>query len=163
MTWDDQSAADRVRWVAESLAEPRTAHWVADEADVSPATARKYLERLADDRRVTRLEDGERTLYYPDRIAQYLDEVREAYDDRTADELAAALEDIRDRIERWRDDYDASTPNDLRATIGDVDAEEAERRREVALEWDHLESRVGVIEDALRLHDRFPDGARLPA
>lgn len=46
MAWTDQPTADRVQWVAKSLSEPRTAHWIADEADVSPATARKYLKSL---------------------------------------------------------------------------------------------------------------------
>lgn len=160
MAWDDQPAADRVRWVAESLSEPRTAHWIADEADVSPATAKKYLEKLADDRRLRRLGDGERTLYFPDRITQYLDEVREVYDAHSADELAETLDEIRTQIETWKDKYEVSTPNELRASISGVDREEAVRRREVAIEWDHLEARIGVIEDALSLHDRFPGDSR---
>lgn len=163
MDWSDQPAVDRVRWVATSLDEPRTAHWVADEADVSPATARKYLERLADDRKLRRIEDGTRTLYRPDRITQHLEAVREVYDDHTADELAETLSSIRGRIDGWREEYDVSTPNELRTTIADADAADAERRREVALEWDHLQSRIRVVEDALTLHDRFPGDAPAPA
>jgi DNA-binding transcriptional ArsR family regulator len=163
MSWTDQPAADRVRWVAESLAEPRTAHWVAEEADVSPSTARKYLERLADDRRLTRSEDGNRTLYAPDRVTQYLDEVREAYDAHTADELTEALLKMRERIDSWRAEFGVSTPNELRATVTEVDREAAERRREVAIEWEHLESRIDVLEDALSLYDRFPAEPEAPA
>lgn len=160
MTWEDQPTADRVRWVAESLGDPRTAHWVSEQARVSPATARKYLETLAEDRRLKRIDDGERTLYYPDRITQYLDEVRELYEDRTADELAGTLRTIRDQIDLWEAEYGVSTPNDLRASISDVDRAEAERRREIAIEWEGIESRVRVIEDALNLYDRFPDDPR---
>jgi DNA-binding transcriptional ArsR family regulator len=156
MSWADQSAADRVRWVAESLAEPRTAGWVAEEAEVSPSTARKYLERLADDRRLTRHEDGNRTRYAPDPVTRYLDEVREAYEAQSADELAASLTDLRSRIDGWREEYDVSTPNELRATVAEVDPSAAERRREDALEWEHARERIRVLEDALGLYDRFP-------
>lgn len=161
MAWDDQPAADRVRWVAESLSEPRTAHWVAEEAAVSPATARKYLEKLADDRRLRRVGDGERTLYCPDHITQYLDEVRAVYDAHSAAELAETLEEIRARIETWRAEYEVSSPNELRASISGVDRVESERRREVAIEWEHLEARIDVIEDALGLYDRFPNDPAL--
>lgn len=163
MSWADQPAADRVRWVAESLDEPRTAHWIADEAEVSGSTARKYLERLADDRRLVRIDDGARTLYAPDRVTQYLEEVREAYDAHTADELAAALDSLRERIEDWREEFDATTPNELRATVADAAPDERERRREIATEWEHAESRLEVLEDALALYDRFPDDPRVPA
>ena len=163
MTWTDQPAADRVQWVADALDQPRTAGWVAEEADVSPATARKYLERLADDRRVRRIEDGSQTRYAPDRVTRYLEEVRETYESHTADELAETLGSIRERIDTWRAEYDVSTPNELRATIADVSREDGERRREVALEWEHLQSRVGVVEDALSLYDRFPADTQVPA
>ena len=163
MTWTDQPAADRVQWVAESLSEPRTAHWVADEADVSPATARKYLEKLADERQLKRLENGERTLYSPDHVTQYLEEVREVYEDHSADELAQSLDEIRTQIEAWKATYDVSTPNALRATIATVDQVEAEQRRDIAIEWDHVETRLDIIEDALKLYDRFPDDQQVVA
>lgn len=163
MSWTDQSAADRVQWVAESLNEPKTAHWVADEADVSPATARKYLEKLADERRLRRLETGDRTLYSPDHITQYLEEVREVYEDHSADELAQSLDEIRNQLEAWRAEYDVSTPNALRATVATVDRAEAEQRREIAIEWDHVETRLDIIEDALKLYDRFPDDQQVVA
>jgi DNA-binding transcriptional ArsR family regulator len=163
MSWEDQSAADRVRWVAESLAEPRTANWVAEEATVSPSTARKYLERLADDRRVERRTEGNRTLYAPDPVTRYLDEVREAYEAHTADELGATLTELRTRIDDWHEEFGVETPNELRATVAGVEREAAERRREVALEWEHARSRLRVLEDALALYDRFPADPGAPS
>lgn len=157
MSWTDQSAADQVRWVAELLGEPRTANRVAEEADVSPSTARKYLERLTDDRRLQRVDRGERTLYAPDRVSPYLDEVREAYDAHTADERSAALNEVREQLAAWRDEFDVTSPNELRATVAEVDPQAAERRREIALEWEHLAARQEVLKDALGLYDRFPD------
>jgi uncharacterized protein YhaN len=159
MAWTDQPAADRVRWVAESLGAPRTANWVATEADVSPVTARKCPERLADDRRLRRVDDSERTLYAPDRVSQYLDEVREAYDAHTADELATALSDIREQLSAWHNEFDVASPNELRATVAETDREGAERRREITIEWEHLATRREVLDDALELYDRFPDEA----
>ena len=103
-----------------------------------------------------RLENGERTLYSPDHITQYLEEVREVYEDHSADELAQSLDEIRSQLEAWKAEYDVSTPNALRATIATVDRAEAEQRREIAIEWDHVETRLDIIEDTLKLYDRFP-------
>lgn len=160
MSWDDQPAADRVRWVAESLSQPRTAHWVATEADVSPATAQKYLEKLAENRRLRQIDDGEYTLYTPDRISQYLDDVREVYDNHTADDLATSLSTMQTQIDAWQAEYNVTTPNELRATICDVSREQGEHRRDIALEWEHIVARIDIIEDALTLYDRFPSHRR---
>jgi hypothetical protein len=89
--------------------------------------------------------------------------VREVYEDHSADELAQSLNEIRTQIETWKATYDVSTPNALRATIATVDQVEAEQRRDIAIEWDHVETRLDIIEDALRLYDRFPDDRQVVA
>lgn len=151
------SAAERVRMVAITVDEPRTANWIADEAVVAHETATKYLSQLVDDGQLVAERAGDRTVYRPDPVSQYLDEVRELYEGHSPDELATGLRDITEQIEGWRDEYGIETPNELRATIGGVeDAEEARTRQRIALEWDRLAARRSLVEDALRLHDRFP-------
>jgi hypothetical protein len=83
--------------------------------------------------------------------------VRELYDDYSPDDLAASLEDITEQLQTWKAAYDVETPNELRASLGRTAAVTDEReRRHVARKWDHLRSRRRLIEDALRLYDRFP-------
>ncbi|WP_336346146.1 DUF7342 family protein [Halalkalicoccus ordinarius] len=96
-------------------------------------------------------------------VTQYLDEGREVYETHSVDELAQSLDEIRTQIETWQAEYEVSTPNALRATIATVDQTEAEQRRDIAIEWDHIEIRLTIIEDALRLYDRFPDDQQLVA
>ncbi|ELZ31322.1 hypothetical protein C474_08472 [Halogeometricum pallidum JCM 14848] len=154
---DDLSAAERVEAVALTVSEPRTANWIAAEAEVAHETAAKYLKRLTDDGKLNADARGQQTTYEPDPVGQYLIEVRELYEEHSPDELAASLEAMNEQIRTWKREYDVETPNELRASLGRIDDVADEReRRQAAREWDHLETRRRLVEDALRLYDRFP-------
>ena len=152
------SAADRVRSVATTLSEPRTANWIAGEAEVAHETARKYLDRLVADGKLETVDGDAKTLYQPDPVGQYLAEMHRLYADHTADELADRLTEITDQLRRRQDAYDIETPNELRAAIGEAtDAATADEYRRVATEWERLQYRQSLVEDTLRLYDRFAD------
>jgi hypothetical protein len=155
------SAAERVEAVALTIGQPRTTNWIAGEAEVAHETATKYLEQLVDDGKLRPDLRGRQTTYEPDPVGQYLVEMRELYDSHSPDELAASLEDMNGQIDGWKDEYDVETPNQLRASLasGDDSREGGERRR-TAREWEHLAARRRLVEDALRLHDRFPSEPR---
>lgn len=158
--WTERlSAAERVRTVAETVSEPRTANWIAEEAEVAHGTATKYLEQLVKDGRLVAETTGERTVYRPDTVGQYLVEMRELYEQHDPDELAASLEAINDEIREWKEEYGVESPNELRVSIGDTD-ETGDDRRRIAREWERLAYRRQLVEDALRLHDRFPGEPR---
>ncbi|MDB2224445.1 hypothetical protein PM076_13420 [Halorubrum ezzemoulense] len=56
---------------------------------------------------------------------------------------------------------DVETANQLRASLSRTEDLTDERdRRQAAREWDHLETRRRLVEDVLRLHDRFPGERR---
>ncbi|MDB2224442.1 hypothetical protein PN419_09255 [Halorubrum ezzemoulense] len=155
------SAADRVEAVALTVGKPRTANWIAEEAEVAHETATKYLTRLVDDGTLRSDTRGQQTTYEPDPVGQYLAEMRELYEEHSPDELAASLEDINEQIRTWKTKYDVETANQLRASLGRTDDVTDERnRRQAAREWDHLETRRRLVEDALRLYDRFPGERR---
>jgi Mn-dependent DtxR family transcriptional regulator len=158
---DGLSAAERVEAVALTVDEPRTANWIATEAEVAHETATKYLTRLTDEGKLNAESHGQQTTYEPDPVGQYLTEMRELYEDHAPDELAASLEEMNEQIRAWKRAYDVDTPNELRASLGRADDLAAEReRRQAAREWDHLETRRRLVEDALRLYDRFPGERR---
>lgn len=156
--WTDElSAAERVEAVALTVSEPRTANWIAAEADVAHETATKYLTRLADDGKLRAETQGQQTTYAPDPVGQYLIEMRELYENHSPDELTTSLEEMNDQIRSWKTEYDVETPNELRASLGRATTREDERtRRQAAREWEHLQTRRRLVEDALRLYDRFP-------
>ena len=161
-TWTDElSAAERVEAVALTLGEARTVNWIATEAEVAHETAAKYLGQLAADGKLLTETQGQQTTYRPDPVDQYLTEMRELYEDHTPEELAASLEDMNDQIRAWKTSYDVETPNELRASLSEADDSADEReRRNAAREWDHLVRRRRLVEDALRLYDRFPGEPR---
>ncbi|MDB2276488.1 hypothetical protein PM022_18540 [Halorubrum ezzemoulense] len=161
-SWTDGlSAAKRVEVVALTVDEPRTANWIAAEAEVAHETATKYLTRLVDDGKLRSDTRGQQTIYEPDPVGQYLVEMRELYDEHSPDELAASLEDINEQIRTWKAKYDVETANQLRASLSRTEDVTDERdRRQVAREWDHLATRRRLVEDALRLYDRFPSERR---
>ena len=155
---ESASAADRVRSVATTLREPRTANWIAEEAEVAHETASKYLDRLVDDGQLEPVEADGTTRYRPDPVGQYLAEMHRLYADHTADELADSLAEIGDQLRAWQTEYGVETPNELRAAIGETsDGATAEEYRRVATEWEQLQYRQSLVEDTLRLYDRFAD------
>lgn len=154
------SAAERVEAVALTVSEPQTANWVAAEAEVAHETATKYLRQLANDGKLIADSRGQQTTYEPDPVGQYLIEMRELYEHHSPDELARSLEEMNEQIRTWKSEYDAETSNQLRASLANEDIRDERERRQAAREWDHLAARRRLVEDALRLYDRFPGEPR---
>lgn len=155
------SAAERVEAIALTVSEPRTANWIATEAEVAHETATKYLQQLTDDGKLIAETRGQQTAYEPDPVGQYLIELRELYEAYSPDELAASLEEMNEQIRTWKTEYDVETPNELRASLVEAnDGTDERERRQTAREWNHLATRRRLVEDALRLYDRFPGEPR---
>lgn len=146
--WDKR---DQVRAVARTLSQPRDAAWIAKRADVTEKTARKHLNRLADDQVLrTDISDNGRKLYELDPRTQVFDHLRELSerDDAT---LSDELDRIAAEINEWRSEFDVDTPTELRASIDEtMSPAERERRLDAASNWEHnLQSRT-LIRIALR-------------
>ncbi|MDB9281752.1 hypothetical protein PN416_18100 [Halorubrum ezzemoulense] len=147
---------DRVRMTARQLSEPRTANWIASEADWSHEPTKRVLERLVDDGILHRDESGTHTTYYPDYRRQAMLEAMRLRDSgHTVEELTDRLADMKTQIRDWEDEFGVESPNQLRGTLADesLDADEEDRRREIAREWEHLQQRIQVIGFAIREWD----------
>ncbi|MFB6194200.1 MAG: hypothetical protein ABEI75_03970 [Halobaculum sp.] len=154
---------ERVRAAARTLREPRSAAWVAEETDVATKTARKYLEQLATDGVLRTVERDGRTLYCVDQLLATYREVARLQRTHDREELTDRAESMRARIDEWQEAYDVDRPGELRATVADCEPEEAERRREVAAEWEHVADRLPVVRAALSEYDWATERDRLPA
>ena len=163
---DDMTGSERVEIVARALGQPQTANWIAREAAVAHETARTYLDRLAERNVLERETRGSLTTYAPNELSRYLEEVHELYRAHTPEELAESLAEMNAAVRAWREAFDVASPNELRATIAadSIGPDESRRRRDVAAEWEHVRSRIDVVETTLQLYDRF-DGrsGRAPA
>jgi len=147
---------DRVRMAARQLSEPRTANWIASEADWSHEPTKRVLERLVGDGVLHRDESGTHATYYPDYRRQAMQEAMRLRDSgRTVEELTERLAEMKARIRDWEDEFSVESPNQLRGTLADesLDATEEDRRREIAREWEQLQRRVQVVGFAIREWD----------
>ena len=147
---------DRVRMVARQVSEPRTANWIASEADWSHGPTKRVLERLVDDGILHRNDTGAHTTYFPDYRRQAITEaIRLRDSDHTAEGLTERLTDLKAQISDWEDEFDVESPNQLRGTLVDetLEADEEDRRREIAREWEHLQRRIEIVGFAVREWD----------
>jgi hypothetical protein len=142
--------------VARQLSEPRTANWIASEADWSHEPTKRVLERLVDDGILHRDVSGTHTAYYPDYRRQAIQgAIRLRDGDHTVEELTDRLTDMRERIRGWEDEFDVESLNQLRGTLVDetLDADKEGRRCEIAREWEHLQHRIEIVGFAIREWD----------
>ena len=147
---------DRVRMVARQLSEPRTANWIASEAGWSHEPTKRVLERLVDDSILHRDESSTHTTYYPDYRRQAMQEAMRLRDsEHTVEELTDRLAKMKAQIRDWEDEFDVESPNHLRGTLANdvLDADEEDRRREIAREWEHLQRRIRIVGFAIREWD----------
>ncbi|HET7322910.1 MAG TPA: hypothetical protein VFJ06_01110 [Halococcus sp.] len=153
-TRPSMTRGERVRAAARTLREPRTASWIAKETEVSVKTAQKYLDQLVEDNVLLRIEQGEQTLYTLDQLMASYREVVVLQREHSREELTTALESMRDRITDWKATYEVEQPGELRANLAALDNEqEIESRREAASEWEQLETRLPLVQAALREYD----------
>ncbi|RBI59367.1 hypothetical protein DMJ13_22300 [halophilic archaeon] len=147
---------DRVRMVARQLSEPRTANWIASEAGWSHEPTKRVLERLVDDGILHHDDSGTHTTYYPDYRRQAMQEAMRLRDSgHTVEELTDRLAEMKAQIRDWEDKLDVESPNQLRGTLANdaLDADEEDRRREIAREWEHRQRRIQIVGFAIREWD----------
>jgi len=154
---EETSAFDRVRSVAFALQQPRTAGQIAESAHVSEKTARDHLRRLVE-MDIMLEETGEGpTTYYPDPAYMRYREVRTLAREHDRDELTDIVATLKRDIEKWREEFDVETPDELRASVADADVSEdaVYERQKIAEDWEYTEHRLGLIKDALAEYDRL--------
>lgn len=148
---DSMTARERVETIATTLSRPRTANWVAEQADVEWDTAKRHLDDLVESG-VLLVTDDEK--YVPDPTRAYFDRLRELILTNDKEELRGELEAIADRIEAWKTTYDVTSPEELEATLADdLPPEEIRERRKALRRWENSLRSRGRIQTALRLYD----------
>ena len=152
---------DRVRMIVRQLSEPRTANWVASEAEWSHEPTKHVLERLVGDGVLRREESGAHITYRPDHRQQTMQEAMRLRDgEHSVEELTDRLAELKAQIREWEDEFAVESPNQLRATITDqtLGPDEEDRRQETARDWEHLQRRIRIIGFAIREWDFLTPG-----
>ncbi|MBX0296699.1 ArsR/SmtB family transcription factor [Haloarcula nitratireducens] len=153
-TTDHTAKLTRIREVAMTVREPKNAGEIADAAGIARNTAEKYLNQLVEADKLTTIQRGRETCYYPDPVTQYFDQIRDLINEQQKDDLTAELDAIRDDIDEWKATYDVESADELRATVGDdIPAAERKQRRHDAEDWDYYEHQAMLIKQAIQLYD----------
>jgi len=159
-TWkENTSAFDRVRSVAVTLSEPRSADWIADEAAVAGNTARDHLGRLVEMNVLQRQTGAQATLYQPDPLYTRLRSLRDLLDGRDRDDLIDVRAELLAQIESWSEEYNVTAANELREQAATVEtAEQTRELRRVAADWDVVQYRLTLVEDAIEHYAEYSSG-----
>ena len=165
-SWKAQTSAfDRVRSVALTLSEPRSATWIANEALVAENTARRHLNRLAELHVLRTDTTGSAVTYYPDPVYLRTRDLHELIREYDEAELTAVATDLKADIESWQTEYAVDEPAELRSTVAGegVSRTDAIERRRIASDWELTEYQLSLIEEALLRYDEYSNSRAAPA
>lgn len=142
---------ERVVSIAKTLTEPRTAEWVADEAEVELKIAKEHLEILNECGVLLTTDNGK---YIPDPTRLYFEQLRELIISNSKAELRSELEAIEDVVDSWKTRYNVESPGKLEASLSDnLDSGEIRECKWVVRHWKSTLHSRELIQTALMLYD----------
>ncbi|WP_089650181.1 DUF7342 family protein [Halobacterium hubeiense] len=153
----ETKAIERVISVALSLDRPRTADWIADEAAVAPQTARDHLASLSELSIITQTTARGVTKYQLDTAYMRFREVSEYVEKYEKDHLMDVADEAQEQIQETKQRYEVEDSDELRAkaTEPETTSSEIQEYKKAASEWETLEYRLDVIEEAIERYDEF--------
>ena len=155
-SWTESlSGRERVRHVIELLDEPTSVQEIADQADVSRATADDELQRLQSDDWVTETTVDGTKAYDLNPVRMLFDEVTDLIEAHSRDELESQLTELKEEQEALAAEYDVSSLDEFRELLTDEEfsAEELRERRNVIATWEAINTELGFVKHALQLYD----------
>jgi len=144
-----------VRHVVELLDEPTPVQEIADQADVSRATADDELQRLKSDDWVTETTVDGTKAYDLNPVRMLFDEVTDLIEAHSRDELETQLTELTEEQEELATEYNVSSLDEFREQLTDeiLSAEELRERRNVIVTWEAINTELGLVKHALQLYD----------
>lgn len=138
------------------MSQAQTVDRIASVADCSHQRTVRVLEQLVADGTLQRDDSGTNITYFPDYRRQAMWEAIRLRDSgNTIEVLTDRLTEMKDQIRDWRDEFGVESPNQLRGTIANnaLDTDEADRRHEIAREWEPLQQRIRIVGFTIREWD----------
>ena len=163
--WKQHTTAfDRVQSVATTVSEPTPVAAIADEAHVAANTARDHLERLADMNVLLKTDHEGTAMYAPDPLHTRMQTLRDLLEAHDHDDLLALKADLQTEIETWREAYDADSPAALREQAVDAtSAAETREIRQTARDWELVDYRLDIVEDAIENYTTYTRSSQATA
>jgi|AntDeeMetagen134_2_1112570.scaffolds.fasta_scaffold01625_2 predicted ArsR family transcriptional regulator len=160
--WKKQTSAfDRVQSISNTLSQPRSASYIADEAHVAENTARTHLERLVSLNVLLESDQEGTTVYSPDPLHIRMQTLRDLLESHTHDELLQLKTELQAQLRDWRTEYGVNSPADLRAHAAKTETPSQTRRiKKTASDWELTAYRLSVVEDAIENYAIYNDDYR---
>ena len=158
--WKDEfSPRDRVRHIVETVTDPVSANWVAEQADVGWQTAKDELEQLATRGTLRRVDTEGSVRYVPDFTRLYTERIRELALSMSREELREELVQAKEELQAIRSAYGVESRDELEASLSDNDisAVEARDRKQSLREWEEVADELQLLEHALSLYEDLHD------
>jgi DNA-binding transcriptional regulator GbsR (MarR family) len=152
---ESMSGRERVRQVVELLDDPTPVQEIANQADVSRATADDELQRLQSDDWVTETTVDGTKAYDLNPVRMLFDEVTDLIEAHSRDELESQLTELKEEQEELAAEYGVSSIEEFREQLADEEfsAEELRERRNVIATWEAINTELGLVKHALQLYD----------
>jgi len=149
------SGRERVRQVVELMDGPTPVQDIADQADVSRATADDELQQLQSDDWVTETTVDGTKAYDLNPVRMLFDEVTDLIEAHSRDELESQLTELKEEQEELATEYDVSSLDEFREQLADEEfsAEALRERRNVIATWEAINTELGLVKHALQLYD----------
>lgn len=141
---------DRVQSVATTASKPRPVSYVAEEAHVVENTARNHLDRLVSLNVLLKTDQDDGARYSPDPLHTRLQTLRDLLEEHDCDGLIGLKADVQSQSEAWETQYNAASPDELRARAAETDtASQTRDLRKTASDWELALYCLAVLEDAI--------------
>ncbi|MDB2260613.1 ArsR family transcriptional regulator [Halorubrum ezzemoulense] len=154
----DTTTFDRIRHVSDVTTEPQAASTIAERAQVSEPTARKYLSILAETGRVKVIntESGTRYMRAPQMLA--MKRIAAIHREHTKSEIRDTIQDLKTELHSFREQYDVADVDELTLQLepGDDGWQDITR-------WQQIEQNLEIAQAALSLYDFDPDDSHAAA
>ncbi len=156
---DDLSPRERVRQIVETVTDPVSANWVAEQADVGWQTAKDELEQLADRGGLRQVDRGGSVRYVPDFTRLYTERIRELALSFSREGLREEIVQAKEEVQEIQSEYGVESREELEASLSDEDvsAAEARDRQRLLREWEEVADELQLLEHALSLYDDLHD------
>ena len=122
---EETTPFERVYEVISRVYDPLSAAQIAERARVSATTARKHLRTLESAGEVTTSQNGQTTNYRRSETAIVTEHAQSLLAERTPEEIASGIADMKARIQAWREEYGVDSPEEFarELDIGDADSD----------------------------------------
>lgn len=154
----DTTTFDRIRHVSDVTTEPQSASTIAERAQVSEPTARKYLSILAETGRVKIIntESGTRYMRAPQMLA--MKRIAAIHREHTKSEIRDTIRDLKTEVNNFREQYEVTDVDELTLELEPGD----DGWRDIT-RWQQIEQNLEIVQAALSLYDFDPDGSQAAA